>query len=123
MIAEIQWYRGPYSGGSEGTVNLDHSRVSAATALLAINPSDDVTTAMVLLGRTFNCTLCGARLVFTFHRLWIRGKKLSAPAQTPAPASDTVKGNKSFVKMMCFFVQFHPCLIGRTKILYIPYNF
>jgi hypothetical protein len=58
LIAEIQWYRGPYnssSGGGGGSgegvaADLNLSRVSAMASLLELQPKDDLTTAMVLLG-------------------------------------------------------------------------
>ena len=56
LIAEIQWYRGPYSGGGAGggegpPPDLNQSRVSAMAGILEVQPKDDIIKAMVLLGR------------------------------------------------------------------------
>jgi hypothetical protein len=54
LIAEINFYRGPYnsnnSGGGEA-VDLTLSRVNAMSALLDLQPKDDLATAMTLLGK------------------------------------------------------------------------
>jgi hypothetical protein len=54
-MAELQWYRGPYSSptsnSSECPVDLNQSRVSSMAALMDLQPGHNLTTAIVLLGR------------------------------------------------------------------------
>jgi hypothetical protein len=73
-MAELQWYRGPYSSpssnSSECPVDLNQSRVSSLAALMDLQPGHNLTTAMVLLGKELEPYLSLMGRFFFLDKVW-----------------------------------------------------